>query len=216
MQGKCILIGAGEFAYSVIQREKEDYVIAVDGGMRYCEQLGLEPDLYVGDFDSVESAQRDKLAVIERQYPERVKRLKPEKDDTDMLSALRHGLEQGYTEFYIYAGMGGRLEHTIANIQSLVFLKNHNAKGYLLDGTMSCFVLRNECMKWEAGKNGYLSLLAMEEQVEGVCICGMKYPLDNAVITNGFPIGIDNEFTGQDALITVKKGTLLVILREEA
>lgn len=214
MQGKCILVGAGELKNPDIKKEKEDYIIAVDGGMYYCEQLGLEPDFYIGDFDSVEDRQLSRLKVIEQAKPECVRRLKPEKDDTDMISALRHGLERGYKEFHIYAGLGGRLEHTIANIQSLIFLKERGAGGYLLDEHMSCFVIRNESVSLFAGKRGYLSLFAMGERAEGVSICGMKYPLDGATITNGFPIGIDNEFVGERAQIRVESGTLLVLIRE--
>lgn len=219
MQIKCIVIGAGELQPEALQPcpidwENGAYVIAVDGGLAYCRQMNIEPDYIIGDFDSVSKEEQQAVRLLEQREPQRVKRLKPEKDDTDMIAALRHGLECGYRNFDIYAGMGGRLEHTIANLQSLIFLKEHGARGCLLDAGLSCFVLRNEEVDFKAGQQGYLSLFSMGERAEGVTIRGMKYPLEHAAVTNSFPIGIDNEFMGQPAKISVENGMLLIIVRE--
>ena len=122
--GKCIVIGAGDLTVGSINVGEDDLVIAVDGGLNYCSVLEVEPDLILGDFDSVGEEQREALLELQKQIPDRVIALKPEKDDTDMLAALKLGLEFGYTSFQIYAATGGRLEHTIANIQCLRYLKN--------------------------------------------------------------------------------------------
>ena len=98
-------------------------MIAVDGGLSYCGILELEPDLLIGDFDSVSEEEKEAIEIIKAQAPEKVIELCPIKDDTDMLAALKLGLEKGYSDFRIYGGTGGRLEHTIANIQCLLFLK---------------------------------------------------------------------------------------------
>ena len=213
LQGRCILICAGDLNVQEIEKREEDYAIAVDGGMLYCNLLGIEPDYYIGDFDSLEEEQRQELQSLKQHRPEFVKQLNPEKDDTDTLSAIKYGLEKGYREFHIYAGMGGRLEHTIANLQSLIYLKNRGAKGYLMDAENMCLIIQNETVSFQKEMEGYLSLFSMENCAEGVDISGMKYPLENAVLTNEFPIGIDNEFIGQPASISVKQGTLLVIVR---
>ena len=104
---------------------EEDYVIAVDGGLSYCGILNVEPDLIIGDFDSV--SEQEKLAVeqLQQTVPEKICRLPECKDDTDMLAAIKKGLELGYTDFRIYAATGGRFDHTLANIQCLLYLKNH-------------------------------------------------------------------------------------------
>ena len=114
---------------------EEDYVIAVDGGLSYCGLLNVEPDLIIGDFDSM--SEQEKLAVeqLQQTVPEKICRLPECKDDTDMLAAIKRGLELGYTDFRIYAATGGRFDHTLANIQCLLYLKNHGAVGYLVDGT---------------------------------------------------------------------------------
>jgi len=211
--GKCVIVAAGELSVTELRVARGDLLIAVDGGLGYCERLGLTPDLALGDFDSVKDGQLAQISRWEAESPERVIRLKPEKDDTDTLAAIRLALERGYSEFLLYGAMGGRrLEHAIANIQCLLFLKHHGAVGYLVDKAGTCFVLEDEKVRFPASMKGYLSLFSMKGEALGVDIRGMKYELENARITNDFPIGISNEFTGQEAVVGVRQGQLLGIV----
>ena len=210
--GRCIVIGAGDLTVGNIHVLEDDLVIAVDGGLNYCPVLELEPDLILGDFDSVGEEQKEALLELQRQIPDRVISLKPEKDDTDMLAALKLGLEYGYTNFNIYAATGGRLEHTIANIQCLLYLKNHDAVGYIMDGNGMIFVMQNEEVRFKDTLEGYLSIFALGKSAKGVTIKGMKYELNQDTLTNDFPIGISNEFIGKEALVRVEDGELVGII----
>ena len=201
MAGKCIIIGAGDLTVGTPAIGEEDFVIAVDGGLSYCSVLEVEPDLILGDFDSVSDEERKAIELLKEQIPERIVTLQPEKDDTDMLAALKYGLEKGFRDFRIYAGMGGRFDHSLANVQCLLYLKNHGAVGYLVDGTGMIMVLQNESVEFNKSMEGYLSLFSLGKEAKGVTIRGMKYPLENYTITNDFPIGISNEFIGEQAYI---------------
>lgn len=212
-EGTCILVCAGDINISQIEAAKQDYVIAVDGGAAYCRFLGLEPQLIIGDFDSIEEADKKELNRLSKECPERIIRLPQEKDDTDTLAAVREGLKRGYRRFRLYAAMGGRLEHTIANIQTLLYLKEQGAEGYLMDAECMVFVIQEEEVSFLAELAGYLSLFAMNKVAEGVTIKGMKYLLQDATVTENFPIGISNEFIGEPAVISVQKGSLLAIVR---
>ena len=117
------LFGAGEQSPRHIELGKDDLVIAVDGGFDYLEKIGQRADYVLGDFDSVSASSH---------LPSDCIRHPKEKDDTDMMLAARLGLEKGYTNFEIYGGLGGRLDHTLANIQTLTFLNRHNAVGTLI------------------------------------------------------------------------------------
>lgn len=211
-QGKCIVVCAGDLTLGEIAVEEEDLVIAVDGGLSYCGLLQVEPDLILGDFDSVSEQEAEKLEELERQIPERILRLPCEKDDTDTLAALKEGLRRGYRDFRIYAATGGRLDHTLANIQCLVYLKNREAAGYLVDGSGMLLVVQNETICFREGLEGYLSLFSLAEESRGVTLEGLKYPLHKAVVSNDFPVGISNEFTGKAAAVTVEDGTLLCMV----
>lgn len=212
MSGKCIVIGAGDLTMGELTVGEDDYCIAVDGGLSYCGILGVEPDIMIGDFDSVSEKEKEAIAQLKEQIPDRIIELAPEKDDTDMLMALKHGLKLGYRDFRIYAGTGGRFDHTLANIQCLLYLKNHGATGYLVDGTGMILVLQNESVQFQKSMEGYLSLFSLGKQANGVTIQGMKYPLDHYTMTNDFPIGISNEFIGESAMISVEDGELVCMI----
>lgn len=208
----CIIIGAGDLALMNIEIKEGDLCIAADGGYAHCKRLGICPNLIIGDMDSLNEELRENVGEIERNSPEKIIRLCPEKDDTDTLAALKAGMERGYKNYRLYGAMGGRIEHTIANIQCLVYLKNHGADGYILDEGISISVIKDAKAVFGNRMEGYLSLFALGEKAEGVTITGMKYPLKNATITNGYPIGISNEFIGKESMVAVNDGMLLMVL----
>lgn len=211
--GKCIVIGAGDLTVNQLDYNSEtDYLIAVDGGIMYCQILEVEPDLIIGDFDSVTGEWKDAVLSIKESAPEKVTMLFPEKDDTDMYAALKKGLEAGYTNFRIYGGTGGRVEHTIANIQCLLFLKHHGAVGYIMDGGGMMLVIENESVSFRKEMEGYLSVFSLGKEAKDVTIKGMKYTLDGYTMTNDYPIGISNEFIGETAEIAVEDGQLVLIV----
>lgn len=215
-RGKCILVCAGELGMETIPIEKEDFVIAVDGGLGYCTALRIEPNLILGDFDSVGEREAETIASLQTQDSRRLVRLPREKDDTDTIAALKEGLRRGYTEFRIYGGMGGRFDHTFANIQSLLFLRNQGARGCLADSVGEMHILKDEKICFPRGRKGILSLFSLVEESRGVTIEGMKYLLDQATVRNDFPVGISNEFIGEEASVAVEQGTLVcVIINEE-
>ena len=200
---RCIIVGGGDFEPSLLPSKGEcDLLIAADSGYAALEKMGVLPDLCIGDFDS--------LGYEPAECP--VFRLPVEKDDTDMLAALKHGLALGYRDFRIYAGTGGRFDHTLANIQCLLYLKNHDATGYLVDGTGMILVLQNEAVHLNRKLEGTLSLFALGKEAKGVTIQGMKYTLEDYTLTNDYPIGISNEFIGEEACISVEDGELVCMI----
>lgn len=210
--GKCIVIGAGDLTMGELSLQENDYVIAVDGGLSYCGILMVEPDLILGDFDSVSEQEKLAIEALQAEIPDRIVELPVEKDDTDMLAALKQGLALGYRDFRIYAGTGGRFDHTLANIQCLLYLKNHDATGYLVDGTGMILVLQNEAVHLNRKLEGTMSLFALGKEAKGVTIQGMKYTLEDYTLTNDNPIGISNEFIGEEACISVEDGELVCMI----
>ncbi len=211
-----ILIGAGELdndmAEIIKQKLREDVmVIALDGGLAFCAEHGIVPDRIVGDFDSLPFEKQELLTA----YPkEIIHRLPCEKDDTDTLAAIRLAVEMGYERFIIYGGLGGRLSHTMANIQSLMLVKEQGLYGELVGKNSRIFIIKEECVALPVKEKGYISVFAYSEKAEGVTIKNLKYEVEDAELTNAFPIGVSNEFIGKEAKIAVKKGTLLVVLEQ--
>ena len=210
------LIGAGKTDKNTAERIKnrmceDDYIIALDGGLAFCAEYGIVPDEIVGDFDSLPPEKQELL----EQYPQEIiYRLPCEKDDTDTLAALKMAVEQGYEHFTIYGGLGGRLSHTMANIQSLLYLKEQGLTGELIGTDSKIFLVKDEKITIPAKEEGYISVFAFSEKAEGVTLKNLKYEIEDATLTNAFPIGVSNEFVGKEAEISVKKGILLVVEEE--
>ncbi|MGI5895654.1 MAG: thiamine diphosphokinase [Oscillospiraceae bacterium] len=201
----CYLIGSASFDKTCLQMPLPgDFVICADGGYDHALEYGIQPDLVVGDFDS--SSRNAK------EIPCEVVRLQPEKDDTDMVSAARLGLQRGYRQFAIYGGFGGRFDHTYANLQLLSFLLDHGAEGTIVDGTHQIWMISGRTLVLSRKANHYLSVFSYTDQCTGVTLKGMKYPLDHAVIDSSFPIGTSNEILEAFGSITVEQGKLLVML----
>lgn len=196
----CIIFCAGDFDGLIAPVEKEDYLLAADGGLAHLQHLGLRADGILGDFDSLGYVPQNALC-----YP-------IEKDDTDSMLAVRKGLSLGFHRFVLYGSLDGpRLDHTIANLQTLQFLAQQHAVGYLVGTTHLVTLVRNGTIRFPATAEGILSVFCLGADAQGVTLSGLKYPMDNGILTSGFPLGVSNHFTGVPAEITVESGSLLVI-----
>lgn len=199
---RCFIFAAGTF-YGLRERPGgKDLVIAADGGAAACRQAGISPDLFLGDFDSMEPPGD----------PSRTVRLPVEKDDTDTLAAIRTALKQGFDTIYLYGGTGGsRLDHTLANLQTLLFLRRRGARGYMYGENFVWTVIENESLTVQRTVDwGLFSAFCLGDRAEGVDETGFQYPLQNAVLTPDVPIGVSNHFAGPEGKITVRRGALAV------
>lgn len=198
--GKCIIFCAADFDALAEGIQEGDLVIAADGGLRHTEKLGISPDIILGDFDSLGFA------------PEGANVFPVEKDDTDAMLAVRRGLAMGYRDFVLYGSLEGpRLDHTVANFQTLQFLCDHGAFGVLAGVHTMAAVVKNGSLTFPTGREGTVSVFCMGQDAHGVTLRGLYYPLENATLTAGFPLGVSNHFTGEPAEISVENGSLLVI-----
>lgn len=198
--GNCIIFCAGGFDGLVQPIQEDDYLLAADGGLAHLQALGMIPDGILGDFDS--------LGYI----PESAVLFPVEKDDTDAMLAVRQGLKLGYRSFLLYGSMDGpRLDHTVANFQTLQFLVDHGAQGYLIGERYIATVVKNSKLVFPAEAEGILSVFCMGADAHGVTLTGLKYTLENGCLTAGFPLGVSNHFTGVQASVCVKDGSLLLL-----
>ena len=202
--GKCVIFCAGEFTGLAEPVKQGDLVIAADGGYRYASALGITPDIVLGDFDS--------LGYV----PENSRVFPVEKDDTDAMLAVRCGLEQGYKDFVLYGTLDGpRLDHTIANLQTLQFLADRQATGFLVGCNQIATVVHSGCLALPATYKGTVSVFCMGADARKVTIEGLKYTLQNGTLSVGFPLGVSNAFIGKNAKISVGEGSLLIIYARE-
>lgn len=201
-QGICYLVCAGRNTGLDFTPSAKDFVIAVDGGLRYLEEARITPNLIIGDFDTLGYCPIHPNVV----------RLNPQKDDTDTLAALKEGIREGFSQFHLYCGTGGRIEHTIANIQLLAYLSQSGMQGFLYDGDTFLTAITDCQLTLPRRSQGFLSVFSHTDKCYGVNLRGLKYELNDTVLHSTFPLGISNEFKGLESSISVKKGTLLLVL----
>lgn len=197
----CYIVGAGECNSLDIIPDKGDLTVAADAGYLYFKRSEITPDIVIGDFDSL-----GEIPMLEN-----VVKLNPIKDITDMNAAVKAGIDRGYTEFHLYGACGGRIDHTLANIQLIASLAKKNIKAYIHSGSTVITAIHNKSLEFDSSYKGYISVLSHSDKCSGVCISGLKYTLDNATLSNDFSLGVSNEFIGTDSKITVKNGTAVII-----
>lgn len=201
-KGICYIVGAMPLEPDLIPHLTQgDLLIAADGGYATLAALGITPHLAVGDFDSLGSVPH---------HPE-VHRLPCEKDDTDTGYAIKAALERGYTRFVLLGCMGGRLDHTIANLQLLGYLAQQGAVGVLAGKGQAAMAITNGSVTFPAACSGYCSVFCQSGTARGITLDGLKYSLSDATLTETFPLGVSNEFLGIPARVSVQDGTLLLV-----
>lgn len=150
----CYVVGAGENYGLDFQPTKEDFVIAADAGLCYLDKQGIRADLVIGDFDTLKCIPQHTNTIV----------LSAEKDDTDTLAAVREGIKAGYTSFHIYCGTGGRIDHTMANLQVLAYLSANNMRGFLFDNGTVITAITNDRLCFEKIPFGYVSVFPVPQK----------------------------------------------------
>ena len=199
-----VIIGGSEIRNYALIRESfrpSDYYVYCDCGLKHQESLGVTPDLIIGDFDS-HSRPEDLHNVIV---------LPVVKDDTDTIFAVKEGIRRGYDDFLLVGATGGRQDHNLGNIYSLLMLKNAGKSAKIIDdySEMSIIAAGEECRVKNVWR--FFSLLNISGTAKGITISGAKYELDGAEIFPEYQYGISNEVSGTEAVITLKEGNLLLV-----
>ncbi len=196
--GVCYIVGAGE-GFVPFSAERDDLVIAADGGCRHLATVGMRPHVVIGDMDSCDALPE---GVPQLRHPVR-------KDDTDMGLALRYALSRGYRSIVLLGALGGREDHTFANYHLLFDAKRQGADVRILSESTEVRCIRNETVTLLGREGDTLSLFAYGGEARGVTLSGTSYPLTDGTLTPAFPLGVSNVFAGACVSVCVRDGALL-------
>lgn len=197
----CYIVGAGEDYGLDFTPDSEDLVIAADGGLRTVQKAGIRPQLVIGDFDSLGEIPGHEQVIV----------LPTVKDVTDTWAAIEWAKKRGFREFHLYGCTGGRVEHTLANIQTAAALAEAGMHGLIYDKEQIITAICNETISFPSEKIGFLSVFSYTDICGDVTLEGLKYELEHAELTNRFPLGVSNEFVGKEAFVTVRQGIAVVV-----
>ena len=201
MSNICFIVGAGDMGDTCLNISGNAYIIAADAGLKYLKSAGYSPDLIVGDFDSLGEVPTGNNVIAH----------KPEKDDTDMMLAVKEALARHADTIVIYGGLGGRIDHSYANMQTLAYIANHGVTGYLAGCGCVCTVIKNGGIAFDQSMLGIVSVFCVGNEAKGVDLIGLKYPLENHTLFCDYPLGVSNEFMGLPSTVSVRDGMLAVI-----
>lgn len=181
-------------------------VISADGGYLNALKFNIIPDICMGDFDTLTIYINPSCKIIK--YP-------PEKDDTDTMLCVKKAISMGYDNIYIYGALGGRFDHTIANIQTLEYITERNITAYIIDNQNIITMQKDSTKDYNYYQDfRYFSIFSVSESSK-VSAIGLKYPLEHTILNRNFPLGVSNEILLDSATITVHKGTILVVYSKD-
>lgn len=199
---KALIISGGD--YSPLPEEIEyDIIIACDKGYSYAERMGLTPDLVLGDFDSLINPEIDKSIPV-LTFP-------VEKDDTDTMLAVKYALEHDYKDITLTCALGRRMDHTLANIQTLHYVASKGGKCRLIASGENMQTHLPGSIKLARKPQSSLSLFALTQVCKGLTIKGAKYDVDSVDLTNSFPLGVSNSWKENLVTISLEEGILLIV-----
>ncbi|MDD3183755.1 MAG: thiamine diphosphokinase [Anaerostipes sp.] len=206
--GGLILTGGSleiEFAKEYIRTHAFDTVIAADKGLCYAKELGITPDVILGDFDSCDKSYLDS-------YSTKDKTLFPcEKDDTDTGLALKKACDMKLDHVTILGAIGTRMDHVLGNLGQLLYAREHGMKALIVDNHNRIQLAQNPMKIRKQEQFGtYISLLPIGD-VTGVTLSGFKYPLHDDTLKFQITWGISNELIEDEGVISYKDGILFIM-----
>ncbi len=205
---RCVIITAiceGGLASCYHRPEEDDFILCADRGWKLAIEAGITPDAVISDFDSYEGSDIPVKHIMRHPV---------EKDDTDTMLCVKYALEHDMKDILIIGGIGGRLDHTVANLQTMLYAAKRGARIEMRDGSSRLYMLsaphrtRIRLPKTE----GYtLSVFALGGECSGISERGVYYELTDAVLTSDFPLGVSNRITAEEAQISIGEGNLLIV-----
>ena len=198
------ITGAGDFCSAGFHPKAGDLILAADAGFNALSKAGIRPDLVLGDMDSIAGLA---AGVARLRFP-------TSKDMTDMALCIRLAKSRGYRRFKLYGALGGRLDHSIANLQLLAGLAREGLHGRIIAPDIIIYAVCSGILSLPPIEKGStISVFSWGEAAQGVSLQGLKYPLYNSQLHSFEPLGVSNETSGKPVRITVNSGVLLVLIK---
>ncbi len=181
------------------------FIIAADSGYSLVKRMGFTPNLLLGDFDSLKEDMPTDCEIMT---------VAAEKDDTDVMLAVKTAFSRGYTDITIVGGIGGRLDHTFANFQTLAYILEQGGRGRLLSETDETELVTVGEYVYPKRDGEYLSLFAYGGDAV-ITTVGTKYNLTEYCLKDSFPLGVSNEILSEECRLSVVSGRILVIFSKK-
>ena len=203
-----------EFSLVCLKQIKPDCIIGVDKGLEFCYRNHVIPDWILGDFDSIS---KEVIDWYRKQQEIPIRQYKPEKDDTDTRLGMELALKLGSDKIFLLGATGGRLDHYMGNLQSLLITAREEKEGWILDEQNAITVRKagKICIHKEEQFGKYVSFFSMGDEVTGLSLTGFQYPLDGYTLKNSDGIAVSNQLLDDCGIIEFETGYLMMVLSKD-
>lgn len=203
-----------EFSLVCLKQIKPDCIIGVDKGLEFCYRNHVIPDWILGDFDSIS---KEVIDWYRKQQEIPIRQYKPEKDDTDTRLGMELALKLGSDKIFLLGATGGRLDHYMGNLQSLLITARKEKEGWILDEQNAITVRKagKICIHKEEQSGKYVSFFSMGDEVTGLSLTGFQYPLDGYTLKNSDGIAVSNQLLDDCGIIEFETGYLMMVLSKD-
>ncbi|MHA6484032.1 thiamine diphosphokinase [Paenibacillus sp. strain BS8-2] len=207
LQKIIITTGGSLGSWAVPYIEKGSLLIGADSGALFLIEQGFKPDIAIGDFDSVST---DELMRV-RSHSVRMIECDPiDKNFTDTEMAFRLALDLKPEKILMLGALGTRFDHSLANVHLLALADENGIAAEIIDETNRIMIISQTTFVTRH-HHPQLSLLPLSSYVTGITLEGFQYPLHEATLTIGQSLGISNVMIGEQGVIRLNEGRLLVI-----
>lgn len=196
-----------DYIREVMNYNTHELIIAVDGGANHLYRLGIMPNYILGDLDSIEDDIREYYEASDVVF----KKFPTKKDETDAELAVWLVEEVGLLGIDIYAALGGRIDHELANIQLLYYILGRGMYPRIISEHEEIYILKNDEMTLKGNIGDIVSILPIRGDARGITLVNMEYSVEELDLKYSVTRGISNVMVAQDAYINVRDGCLLVI-----
>lgn len=180
----------------------DDFIVCADSGYSFAKKAGLTPNLIIGDFDSLKEELPQNIEVV---------KLNTHKDDTDTEHCVMECIRRGYKDFLLLGSIGGRTDHTFANIATLAFLSEYNYNGIARNNGEEIRILKEGSYEMNNKKGLIFSVFPYGCESVNVTYKGAEYMLNNKTLTYNVSRGISNVFVDDEAEITINRGRAILL-----
>lgn len=180
----------------------DDFIVCADSGYSFAKKAGLTPNLIIGDFDSLKEELPQNTEVV---------KLNTHKDDTDTEHCVMECIRRGYKDFLLLGSIGGRTDHTFANIATLAFLSEYNYNGIARNNGEEIRILKEGSYEMNNKKGLIFSVVPYGCESVNVTYKGAEYMLNNKTLTYNVSRGISNVFVDDEAEITINRGRAILL-----
>ncbi len=207
----CIFLNGNVKDYNEIKQkiESENYdkIICADGGANHTFKMNLIPNYIIGDLDSV----KENIVDFYKEKDVEFKKFPEKKNETDSELCIILADMLGATKVDLYAALGGRIDHTLANVKLLEYMRRKNIESRIITEDEILYLVHNERINIKGNKGDTISVIPIMGDAKGITLYNLEYPLDNFTMDYAKPRGVSNVMLGEECGIEIKDGSAIVV-----